>query len=234
MIEFRGLLVAALACLTLTACGDGAPSATDKGRVAEKAAESAATIPVDPNARLIVAFGDSLYAGYGLDGPEGFAPELEKALKADGVSVTVHNAGVSGDTTAAGLARLAFMLDGLPKKPDLVLVGLGGNDMLRGIGPEQTRANLDAILSELDRRQIPAMLTGMLASPNLGQDYVAAFNPIYPSLAREHGAALYPFFFDGVVGNAGLIQPDGIHPNAAGVDVIIAKLTPEVVEALGD
>lgn len=234
MIGFRAFIAAGLACLALTACSDGAPSATDKGGPAEKAAKSSIAAQADPDARLIVAFGDSLYAGYGLDRAEGFAPELEKALRAQGLSVTVHNAGVSGDTTAAGLARLAFTLDGLPKKPDLVLVGLGGNDMLRGIGPDQTRANLDAILTELDRRQIPAMLTGMLASPNLGNDYVAAFNPIYPQLARQHGAALYPFFFDGVVGNARLIQPDGIHPNAEGVDIIVGKIAPEVAEALGD
>lgn len=234
MTNFRGFWMAALACLILTGCGDGAPGATDKGQVSEKASSEANPPPVDPNARLVVAFGDSLYAGYGLDREEGFAPELEKALKAQGLSVSVHNAGVSGDTTAAGLARLGFALDGLPKKPDLVLVGLGGNDMLRGIGPEQTRANLDAILTELERRQIPAMLTGMLAAPNLGADYSAAFNPIYPQLARKHGVPLYPFFLDGVVGNARLMQADSIHPNAAGVDIIIGKLAPEVARAVGD
>lgn len=201
-----------------------------------ESAESSVAPPVaiDPDTRLIVAFGDSLYAGYGLDRAEGFAPELEKSLDGQGLSVTVHNAGVSGDTTAAGLARLAFTLDGLPKKPDLVLVGLGGNDMLRGIGPEQTRANLDAILTELARRGIPAMLTGMLAAPNMGADYAAAFNPIYPDLARKYGVPLYPFFLEGVIANPQLMQSDSIHPNAAGVDIIIGKLAPEVAEALGD
>lgn len=234
MTNFRGIWWAVLVCFTLTACGDGAPSATDKGSAAENRAEPANAVAPDPNARLVVVFGDSLYAGYGLDREEGLAPELEKALEGRGLSVSVHNAGVSGDTTAAGLARLNFALDGLPKKPDLVLVGLGGNDMLRGIGPEQTRANLDAILTELGRRQIPAMLTGMLAAPNLGADYSAAFNPIFPELARKHGVPLYPFFLDGVVGNAQLMLPDSIHPNAAGVDVVIGKLTPQVAQALGD
>jgi acyl-CoA thioesterase-1 len=234
MTNFRGIGLAVFACLTVAGCGDGAPVAADKGSSAENSAQSANPAPVDPDARLIVAFGDSLYAGYGLDREQGFAPELEKALKAEGLSVAVHNAGVSGDTTAAGLARLGFALDGLPRKPDLVIVGLGGNDMLRGIGPEQTRANLDAILTELDRRQIPAMLTGMLAAPNLGADYSAAFNPIFPELARKHSVPLYPFFLEGVVGNAALMLPDSIHPNAAGVDVVIGKLAPQVAQALAD
>lgn len=233
MKNFREIGLAVFACLAVTGCGDGAPAATDKGSVAENTVQTA-NAAVDADTRLVVVFGDSLYAGYGLDREEGFAPELEKALKARGLTVSVHNAGVSGDTTAAGLARLGFALDGLPKKPDLVLVGLGGNDMLRGIGPEQTRANLDAILAELDRRQIPAMLTGMLAAPNLGADYSAAFNPIFPELARKHDVPLYPFFLEDVVGNPQLMLPDSIHPNAAGVDVVIGKLTPQVARALAD
>ena len=233
--KLRAGALAGLLSLCLAACSDGAPRASDKGGVPESAESSVAPpVAIDPDTRLIVAFGDSLYAGYGLDRAEGFAPELEKSLDGQGLSVTVHNAGVSGDTTAAGLARLAFTLDGLPKKPDLVLVGLGGNDMLRGIGPEQTRANLDAILTELARRGIPAMLTGMLAAPNMGADYAAAFNPIYPDLARKYGVPLYPFFLDGVIANPQLMQSDSIHPNAAGVDIIIGKLAPEVAEALGD
>ncbi|MFM6854653.1 MAG: arylesterase, partial [Sphingopyxis sp.] len=184
------------------------------------------------DARLILAFGDSLYAGYGVTQDQGFAPQLEQALNRAGHGVRVHNAGVSGDTTAAGLARLAFTLDGLPKKPDLAIVGLGGNDMLRGINPEQTRANLDAILTQLDQRGIPAMLTGMLAPPNMGAQYASAFNPIYPALARKHGAALYPFFLDGVVGRADLIQADHIHPTAPGIAIIVGKIAPAVAAAL--
>lgn len=182
----------------------------------------------------MVVFGDSLYAGYNLDQQEGFAPALERGLAQRGVTVRVFNAGVSGDTTAAGIARLAFTLDGLDRKPTLVLVGLGGNDMLRGLSPQQTRDNLDAILAELKRREMPAMLTGMMASPNMGPDYAAAFNPIYPALARKYNVPLYPFFLDGVIGNQSLLLADGIHPNAQGVQVIVDKIAPMVAEQVKD
>lgn len=218
--------------LMLAACSDGAPNAPAKGEASDGAPRVAGITQADPDARLIVAFGDSLYAGYGLDNGQGFAPELQRALEAAGVKAIVHPAGVSGDTTAGGLARLAFTLDGLPRKPDLVIVGLGGNDMLRGVSVDQTRANLDAILTELDRRGIPAMLTGMLAPPNMGADYATAFNGLYPQLARKHGATLYPFFLDGVFGNRNLFLPDGIHPTAEGIDTIVAKVEPVVAAAL--
>lgn len=184
------------------------------------------------DAPLVLVFGDSLYAGYGLDQGRGFAPALERALADGGLPARVINGGVSGDTSAAALARLAFTLDGLPRKPDLVLVGLGGNDMLRGFQPETTRANIDAILTELDRRGIDAMLTGMLAAPNLGADYAASFNALYPALARRHDAPLYPFFLEGVLGRPALMLADGIHPNAQGVRAIVAKVTPLVSRQL--
>jgi len=211
-------------------CSDRAPP-PPPANAAQVADRDAPAAPVS-DARLVVAFGDSLYAGYNLDQDKGLAPVLEQALKARGVKARVVNAGVSGDTTAAGLARLAFTLDGLPRKPDLMLVGLGGNDMLRGLPPQETRANLDAILAEAKARRIQVMLTGMLASPNMGADYAAAFDPIYPELARKYGAALYPFMLDGVLGKRALLLPDGIHPNDAGVTVIVGKLAPRVVEAL--
>lgn len=184
------------------------------------------------DAKLVLAFGDSLYAGYNLDQDKGLAPVLEQALNRRGMTVRVVNAGVSGDTTAAGLARLAFTLDGLPRKPDLMLVGLGGNDMLRGLSPKETRANLGAILSEAKRRGIKVLLTGMLASPNMGPDYAAAFDPIYPDLAKRYDATLYPFMLDGVIGKRALQLPDGIHPNDRGVTVIVGKLAPVVAGAL--
>lgn len=202
---------------------------TNNGTVAANEAQS--TVPA-ADERLVVAFGDSLYAGYNLDQNKGLAPVLEKALTARGVKARVVNAGVSGDTTAAGLARLAFTLDGLPRKPDLILVGLGGNDMLRGLSPVETRGNLDAILAELQKRGIPVLLTGMLASPNMGPDYAAAFNPIYPELAQKYKASLYPFMLDGVIGDRALQLPDGIHPNDKGVAVIVDKLAPVVAGAL--
>ncbi len=181
---------------------------------------------------LIIAFGDSLYAGYGLDQKEGFAPELQAALTAAGKDVRVHNAGVSGDTTAAGLRRMDFVLDSLSRKPDLVILGLGGNDMLRGLKPSDTRANMEAMVKKLKDRGIPVMLTGMLAPPNLGADFSKEFNTIYPALAKKYDIALYPFFMDGLVGNPDLFLPDGLHPTAEGVEIIVGKITPQVVDVL--
>ena len=183
---------------------------------------------------MIVAFGDSLFAGYGLAQNEGLAPALDRALAGAGVSAEVVNAGVSGDTSAAGLQRLAFTLDGQTRKPDLVIVGLGGNDMLRGISPEQTRQNLDSILAELKRRDIPAMLSGMVAAPNMGPDYAGEFNAIYRDLADEYGVPLYPFTLEGVVGNKDLMLGDDIHPNARGVGVIADRLAPKIARILAE
>lgn len=192
-----------------------------------------ATVPASARERLVVAFGDSLTAGYGLRPGEGFAPRLQAALRAQGVEARVHNAGVSGDTSAAGRMRLNWTLGALRTKPDLVIVELGGNDMLRGIRPEQTRANLDAIVTELKRRGIRVVLAGMLASPNMGPQYGRAFNTLYPALARKHAIPFYPFFMRGVAGNRSLLLKDGIHPNARGVDVIVRGILPTVKGALG-
>jgi acyl-CoA thioesterase-1 len=183
--------------------------------------------------KLVVAFGDSLYAGYGVSPSESFPNELQKALSVRGVSVTVQNAGVSGDTSSAGLRRLAFTLDGLPRKPDLFMVNLGGNDMLRGIDPAETRANMTAICEELKKRGIPIMLTGMIAAPNMGSDYARRFNPIYADLAKQYGATLYPFFLEGVITDPTLMQADRVHPNPKGVDIIVGKVMPLVAAALG-
>lgn len=181
---------------------------------------------------LILAFGDSLYAGYGLPQKDGFVPELQKALRAAGKDVKVHNAGVSGDTTAAGLRRMDFVLDSLPKKPDLVILGLGGNDLLRGLDPEDTRFNMEAMLKKLNERGIPVMLTGMVSPINLGKEYGAAFDGIYPDLANRFNAGLYPFFMDGLIGKPELILEDGIHPNSKGIDLIVEKITPTVLAAI--
>ncbi|NJM49920.1 MAG: arylesterase [Sphingomonadales bacterium] len=182
--------------------------------------------------RLVVAFGDSLYAGYQLDPKQGFAPQLQAALRDKGFGVTVLNAGVSGDTTAAGLARLSFVLDNAPQEVEMVILGLGGNDMLRGIRPEETRANLTAMMEELKRRKIDVVLTGMVAAPNLGAAYASKFNPIYTDLAKEYDAPLYPFFLDGVVTDKRLMLADGIHPNSDGVGNIVSKIEPIIAAAL--
>jgi acyl-CoA thioesterase-1 len=224
--------------LAAAACSDGGsdggsadPSRNQAaGRVTATGRESAG--PEVRDEKLVLAFGDSLYAGYGLKQDESFPHDLEQALEAQGIAARVHNAGVSGDTTAAGLQRLAFTLDGLPRKPDLAIVGLGANDMLRGLDPQVARENLSAILSELRRRGIPIMLTGMLAAPNMGRDYGARFNAIYPELAKEYDAELYPFFLADVIGSPALMLPDRIHPNAAGVDAIVARVAPMVANKL--
>jgi acyl-CoA thioesterase-1 len=183
-----------------------------------------------PSKLLVLAFGDSLYAGYGLAPNDGFVPELQAGLRAKGLDVTVHNAGVSGDTSAAGLGRMTFVLDSLDRKPDLVLLGLGGNDMLRGLKPEETAKNMAEMLDILKSRELPVVLTGMLAPPNMGPEYGEAFNRIYPDLAKQYGASLYPFFMQGVVGREDLRLEDGIHPNEKGIDVIVENIAP-LVEA---
>ena len=210
--------------------GNDAPDAAMIAPATSAPAAPRAAVPAD--APLILAFGDSLYAGYRLDPNDSYPAQLEAALNAAGVPARVVNAGVSGDTTAAGLQRLTFTLDNQPKKPALVMVGLGGNDMLRGLPPTQTRANLQAILHAIEARHIPVLLTGMLAGHNLGPDYVAAFNPIWPQLAREHHAALVPFFEQAVVGNNALLLDDHIHPNRAGVAAIVKATEPTVSAAL--
>jgi acyl-CoA thioesterase-1 len=182
--------------------------------------------------RLVWAFGDSLTAGYGLPPAQGFPTRLEAALRRSMPDVTVRNGGVAGDTSAQGRARLAWGLRGLKRKPDLVIVELGANDMLRGLPPAATEKNLDLILTELKRRDIPVLLVGMRAAPNLGSDYRRAFEGLYPRLARKHGVPLYPFFLEGVAGNQALFQADGRHPNARGVEIIVRRIVPAVRQAL--
>ncbi|KQS49772.1 hypothetical protein ASG20_07085 [Sphingomonas sp. Leaf198] len=183
--------------------------------------------------KLILAFGDSLYAGYGLDRGQSLPDAVQARLRRDGINATIVNAGVSGDTSAAGRQRFAFALDNMTRKPDLVLIGLGGNDVLRQISPAETRANMTAMLDEAKRRGIPVMLTGMMAPPNLGPDFANQFNAIWPDLAKRYDVTLYPFILDGVIGNAQLMQADHVHPNPGGVAKIAAKVTPVVETALG-
>lgn len=173
----------------------------------------------------ILALGDSLTAGYGLPAADGFVAQLQRALDEAGLAATVLDGGVSGDTTAGGLARLDWAL---ADEPHAVILELGANDGLRGLDPAATRANLDAILTRLGEARIPVLLAGMLAPPNLGPEYGDEFNRIYPELAEAHGVALYPFFLDGVAAEPALNQEDGIHPNAAGVRVVVERLLPEL------
>lgn len=186
-----------------------------------------------PPRPLVLAFGDSLTAGYGLDRGLGFAPQLQATLRRHGVAATVADGGVSGDTSQAARARLGWTLDGLPRKPNLVIVELGANDMLRGLDPRLTRANLDSILADLDRRQVKVVVAGMRAAPNLDPAYIKAFEAIYPALAAKHHATFYPFFLDGVAGRRGLVQGDGLHPTFAGIKAIVIGILPTIKRALG-
>jgi acyl-CoA thioesterase-1 len=173
----------------------------------------------------LVVLGDSLTAGLGLPEGASFPAALEQALKAKGHNVEVTNAGVSGDTTTGGLERLDWSV---PDGTDGVIVELGANDMLRGLDPAVPRKALAAIVDRLEKRKIPDMLAGMVAAPNLGPDYARRFDSIYPEIAQKHGLVLYPFFLDGVAGDRRLNQPDGLHPTAKGVEVIVARILPSV------
>ena len=175
-----------------------------------------------------MAFGDSLSAGYGLHTADSFPAQLQTALRAKGFDVDVLNAGVSGDTTAGGLARLDWSLG---EKPQAVILELGANDGLRGLDPELTRANLGTMLRKFKDASVAVLLAGMLAPPNMGSDYVTPFNAIYPALAEQYQVPLYPFFLDGVAAVPKLNQADGIHPTATGVAVIVQRILP-FVEAL--
>jgi acyl-CoA thioesterase-1 len=179
-----------------------------------------------PPLRLLV-LGDSLTAGYGLNAADGFTARLQAALTAEGHDVSVLNAGVSGDTTAGGRARVGWAL---ADKPDAVILELGANDGLRGLDPKATFDNLDAVIADIRAAGLPVLLTGMLAPPNLGRDYAADFNSVYPRLAEKHGVLFYPFFLAGVATKPELNQDDGIHPNPAGVRVIVARILPYVLD----
>jgi acyl-CoA thioesterase-1 len=175
----------------------------------------------------IVALGDSLTAGLGLPVNAAFPAKLEQALKAKGLAVEIANAGVSGDTASAGLARLDWSV---PEGTDAVIVELGANDTLRGIDPKVTRQALGEIVRRLRGRGIAVLLTGMRAAPNLGPDYGRDFEAIYSALAAENDLLFYPFFLDGVATDSKLNQRDGLHPTAAGVDAIVARILPKAEE----
>jgi acyl-CoA thioesterase-1 len=196
-------------------------------------AGAAALAQPAPEARPVklVALGDSLTAGYGLPAQAAFPVRLQQALRDKGLSVDVVNAGVSGDTSTGGRDRLDWSV---PPDTDAVIVELGANDALRGIDPKVTRAALEDILKKLKARDIAVLLCGMVAPPNLGADYAARFNAIYPDLAKAYGVPLYPFFLEGVATDAKLNQADGMHPTAKGVDVVVRNILPTVESFLKD
>jgi acyl-CoA thioesterase I len=181
------------------------------------------SLPIEAQTLHILAFGDSLTAGLGLDPAQAFPARLEAALKARGHDIVIANAGVSGDTSSAAAERLDWSL---AADIDGVIVELGANDALRGIDPEKTEIALDSILTELGKRKVPVLLAGMMAPRNLGHDYGKAFDAIFPRLAQKHGVLFYPFFLDGVAADPALNQPDGLHPNSKGVDMIVSRILP--------
>ncbi len=223
--------LAVVLALALAACGDASDTPAAPVARTTQAQAAPAPTPTGPE-RRILAFGDSLFAGHGLDDGQGYPDVLQAALRKRGINATVVDAGVSGDTTAAGLNRLKFVLDAQESPPELALVELGGNDLLRGIAPSQTRENLTAILTELQKRDIPVLLMGMRAPPNLGEAYVGEFDRIYPDLAERFGVPLVPFFLESVYDKPALIQQDRVHPTAEGIEAIVAATVADVAGAL--
>ena len=217
--------------LSLAACGGGAEDAVVPGEAQEQTVAAAEQEVAGPE-RRILAFGDSLFAGYGLDEQQGYPEQLEDTLRARGTNARVIDAGVSGDTSAAGRQRLAFTLDAQDTPPDLVILELGGNDMLRGIQPDQTRANFSAMLEELRARQIPVLLMGMRAPPNYGTEYQRQFDALYADLAQEYGTALVPFWLESIYQDPALFLDDRIHPTAAGIAALVEDTVDDVERVL--
>ena len=223
---------AAPLALALAACGDAADDAVPAVEVAEDGAPALPAVPVMGPERKVIAFGDSLFAGYGLDPRDSYPEKLENALRAKGVNADIINAGVSGDTTAAGLNRLEFTLAAQDAPPALFILELGGNDLLRGIPTDQTRANLAKMLTVLQERKVPVLLMGMRAPPNYGPEFQAEFDAMYRDLAKEYGTALIPFWLEDIYRDPAMFQSDRIHPTAEGIERLVAATLPDVEEAL--
>ncbi|TRD12173.1 arylesterase [Erythrobacter insulae] len=227
-----GVAVAMLP-LALAACSE---NAADGAAVPDTRASSEEinlpAIPVMGPEVTILAFGNSLFAGYGLSEGESYPAKLERALRSKGINAVISNAGVSGDTSAAGLQRLTFTLDAQKQKPDLFILELGGNDLLRGLSPAETRANLSAMMDELKDRDIPVLLMGMRAPPNYGPEYQADFDALYGDLAQEYDADLIPFWLEDIYQEPTLFQSDRIHPTAEGIETLVSSTLEKVEAAL--
>ncbi len=226
-------MLGSIAALALASCGAEAP-VEEAAEAANGAAfeEGAMPVPVMGEEVRIMAFGDSLFAGYNLPEPEGYPEKLEGALRARGVNARVVDAGVSGDTSAAGRDRLAFTLDAQDEAPDLFLLELGGNDLLRGISPEETRANFEAMLTTLRDADVPVLIMGMRSPPNYGPEYQAAFDAIYGDMAEQFGTELIDFWLEDIYTRPELFQDDRIHPTAEGIEALVASTIEEVTAAL--
>jgi acyl-CoA thioesterase I len=221
------------ALLLIAGCSDGAgDSGAPNVPVAEDGQPTLPAIPVMGPERKIIAFGDSLFAGYNLDPRDAYPEKLEGALRAKGINADVINAGVSGDTTAAGLNRLEFTLAAQEAPPALLILELGGNDLLRGLEPEQTKENLGKMLAILKEQNVPVLLMGMRSPPNYGPDYQAQFDALYRDLAKQYGADLIPFWLEDIYREPDLFQADRIHPTAEGIERLVASTLGKVEGAL--
>ena len=217
--------------LSLAACSGEVDEAPVAGET-QASSEAPPEITTEGEERRIVAFGDSLFAGYNLAEHEGYPERLQRALRQAGINATVVDAGVSGDTTSGGLERIGFVLDQQAEKPDLFILELGGNDMLRGVQPGIARSNLEGMLTELRKREIPVLIMGMRAPPNYGPEYQQQFDALYADLAREYGASLVPFWLESIYQDQSLFQTDRIHPTAEGIDALVADTLDDVQAAL--
>jgi len=231
-IRMKTLMGSVLA-LALASCG--AEEAVEEAAatpVEEAFVDGELAIPIMSEEVRILAFGDSLFAGYNLPEADGYPEKLEAALRARGTNARVIDAGVSGDTSAAGRDRLAFVLEGQAEKLDLFILELGGNDLLRGLSPEETRANFDAMLTMLTEAQVPVLIMGMRAPPNYGPEYQADFDAIYGDMAEKYGADLIGFWLEDIYEKPELFLSDRIHPTSEGVEALVTSTIDEVVAAL--
>lgn len=220
-----------LVALALAGC-EAAPEQAAAPSPSPSAQSATAAQPIAGPERRILAFGDSLFAGLGVGMENSYPAQLEAALRADGINAKIVNAGVSGDTSAAGRQRLAFTLDAQKPAPDLVLLELGANDMLRALSPAETRANLTAMLDELARRKIPVLLMGMRAPPNYGPEFQREFDAIYADLGKRPGVTLVPFWLETIYQRPELFQADRLHPTVEGLEVLVGATKDAVKEAL--
>ncbi|QQN73255.1 arylesterase [Croceicoccus sp. YJ47] len=232
----KWLILAALSGLAACSDGETAPDTTPQEAAIPAAGQREtpeSALPAVPRGRdiQVLAFGDSLLAGYNLPRSEAYPAQLEAALRARGIDATVINAGVSGDTTAAGLQRLDFVLDGLERKPALAIVEFGGNDLLRGLSPSLARDNLDAMLARFAQEDIPVVIMGLEAPPSAGSEYRRQFNAIYPELAEKYDAALVPMFIAPLIEDRTLVQADQIHPTRNGVAAMVSSTIDTIASA---
>lgn len=218
--------------IVLTACSGPERVNQREGSATQAGTPSTQPQTVSGPERRILAFGDSLFAGLGVGKENSYPAQLETALRAEGINARIVNAGISGDTSAAGRQRLAFTLDAQKSAPDLVLLELGANDMLRALSPAETRANLTAMLDELQKRNIPVLLMGMRAPPNYGPEFQRDFDAIYAELGRRPGVTLVPFWLETIYQRPELFQSDRLHPTVEGLGVLVGATQKAVKEAL--